>query len=76
MGWLEEVKLRVSLLTLSQSLQESLAVLRHKLSSKLDDIAVHVGQDWVAHIELFWRIGSYIASGLSLIWVPTVYELS
>lgn len=76
MSRLEEVKLRIPLLTLSESLQESLAVLRHELSSKLDYIAVHVRQDRMAHIELVWRVGSNIASGFSLVWVPAVDKFS
>jgi hypothetical protein len=67
----KEVELWVTLLFLSEALEEFLAVPRNKLSCKLDNIHIDVRQDWMTNRELLLRIWSHFSSDPSLLWIAT-----
>ena len=76
MSWLQEVKLGVSLLPLSETLQELLSVARHKLGCQLYNVRVYICQHWMADDILVRGVGPHIPGFLSLVRVATVYHLA
>lgn len=76
MSWLEEVKLGVTLLPLSETLQELLAIARHKLSRELYNVRVYICQHRMTYDILVRGVGPHISAFLSLIRVATVYHLA
>ncbi len=60
MSRLKEVKLRVSLFSLGETLQELLSITCYELCCQLNYIAIYVCQNGVANVELIWRIRSNV----------------
>ena len=76
MCWLQEIELRVSLLTFSEALEEFLPVSRYELRSELNDIRVDICEYGVTDDKLVGWIRSYIGLLPALLGVTTENELS
>ena len=76
MSWLKEVKLGVTLLPLSETLQELLAIARHKLSRELNNVRVYICQHRMTYDILVRGVWPHIPGFLPLIRVATIYHLA
>ena len=76
MGWLKEVKLGVSLLSLSEALQEFLPVSSHELSCELNNVRVYICQHWMAYDILVRGIWADIPGFPPLLRVAPIYRLA
>lgn len=65
---LQEVKPRITDLTLSEPLEEFLAIFCDELGGQLDRLVVDIGELWVLHLVLVsrWRLYCGLLSGLEL----------
>ena len=76
MGWLKEVKLGVSLLPLSETLQEFLPISSHELSCELNNVRVYICQHWMTYDILVRGVRPHISSFPPLLRVATIYRLA
>ena len=76
MGWFEEVKLGVSLLPLSEALQEFLPISSHKLSCELNNVRVNICQHWMTYDILVRGIWAHIPCFPPLLRITTIYRLA
>ena len=76
MSRLKEVKLGISLLPLSETLQEFLSVSSHELSCKLYNVRVYICEYWMTNDILIRCVWPHIPGFLPLFRVATIYRLA
>ena len=76
MGRLKKVKLGVSLLPLSETLQEFLPISSHELSCELNNVRVYISQHRMTYNILVRGVWPHIPGFFPLLRVATIYHLT